>query len=100
MEELPKSILIIGGGIFACEIRLHPQRVGGRGHTALLRRADPCAASTARRAASSRGDGARGVDLHLGTNIVEMRAASEVTEFEPEKARLRDPRRHRRAAAG
>jgi len=85
MEELPKSILIIGGGYIACEFACILNGLGVevtqhyRG-AQILRGFDGEARGLVAEAME-----ARGVDLHLGTNIVEMRAASEVTEFDQRK---------------
>ena len=77
MEELPKSVLIIGGGYIACEFACILNGLGVevtqyyRG-AQILRGFDDEA-----RGLVSEMMRENGVDLHLGTNIVEMKPASE-----------------------
>ena len=76
LEELPKSILIIGGGYIASEFAGILNGLGVevtqfyRG-AQILRGFDDEA-----RGLVAEGMRAKGVDLHLGTNIVDMRAAT------------------------
>jgi glutathione reductase (NADPH) len=76
LEEMPKSILIIGGGYIASEFAGILNGLGVdvtqfyRG-AQILRGFDDEA-----RGLVAEGMRAKGVDLHLGTNIVEMRAAT------------------------
>jgi glutathione reductase (NADPH) len=76
LDEMPKSILIIGGGYIASEFAGILNGLGVevtqfyRG-AQILRGFDDEA-----RGLVAEGMRAKGVDLHLGTNIVEMRAAS------------------------
>ena len=76
MEELPKSVLIIGGGYIACEFACILHGLGVevtqyyRG-AQILRGFDDEARGLLAEAMT-----ARGIDLHLGTNIVEMAPAS------------------------
>src|SRR6056297_2466083 len=85
MEELPKSVLIVGGGYIACEFACILNGLGVevtqhyRG-AQILRGFDGEARGLIAEAME-----ARGIDLHLGTNIVEMRRASELTEFDQRK---------------
>ncbi|MBM1219573.1 FAD-dependent oxidoreductase [Ponticoccus sp. SC2-23] len=78
MKELPKSILIVGGGYIACEFACILHGLGVevtqfyRG-AQILRGFDGEARGLIADAMEE-----RGIDLHLGTNIVEMRPASEV----------------------
>ena len=82
LEELPKSVLIVGGGYIACEFACILNGLGVevtqhyRG-AQILRGFDDEARGLVAEAMR-----AGGVDLHLGTNIVEMRAAAEVTEMD------------------
>ncbi len=75
MDELPKSILIVGGGYIACEFAGVLNGLGVevtqfyRG-AQILRGFDEEA-----RGLIAEGMQERGVDLHLGTNIVEMKEA-------------------------
>ncbi|MEO0904764.1 MAG: FAD-dependent oxidoreductase [Pseudomonadota bacterium] len=77
LKEMPKSILIIGGGYIASEFAGILNGLGVkvtqfyRG-AQILRGFDDEA-----RGLVAEGMRAKGVDLHLGTNIVEMRAATE-----------------------
>jgi glutathione reductase (NADPH) len=77
LEEMPKSILIIGGGYIASEFAGILNGLGVavtqfyRG-AQILRGFDDEA-----RGLVAEGMRAKGVDLHLGTNIVEMREATE-----------------------
>lgn len=77
LEELPKSILIIGGGYIACEFACILNGLGVevtqyyRG-AQILRGFDDEARGLV---AESMGD--NGIDLHLGTNIVEMGLADD-----------------------
>lgn len=77
LEEMPKSILIIGGGYIASEFAGILNGLGVkvtqfyRG-AQILRGFDDEA-----RGLVAEGMRAKGIDLHLGTNIVEMRAATE-----------------------
>jgi len=77
LEELPKSILIVGGGYIASEFAGILNGLGVkvtqfyRG-AQILRGFDDEA-----RGLVAEGMRAKGVDLHLGTNVVEMRAATE-----------------------
>jgi len=77
LDEMPKSILIIGGGYIASEFAGILNGLGVevtqfyRG-AQILRGFDDEA-----RGLVAEGMRAKGVDLHLGTNIVEMRAATE-----------------------
>ena len=77
LEELPKSILIVGGGYIASEFAGILNGLGVkvtqfyRG-AQILRGFDDEA-----RGLVAEGMRAKGIDLHLGTNIVEMRAATE-----------------------
>ncbi|MDJ1008407.1 MAG: FAD-dependent oxidoreductase [Paracoccaceae bacterium] len=85
MDELPKSILIVGGGYIACEFACILNGLGVevtqhyRG-AQILRGFDDEARGLVAEAMR-----AGGVDLHLGTNIVEMRAAEEVTDLDHAK---------------
>jgi len=78
MTELPKSILIVGGGYIACEFACILHGLGVevtqfyRG-AQILRGFDGEARGLIADAMEE-----RGIDLHLGTNIVDMRPASEV----------------------
>ena len=75
MEKLPKSVLIIGGGYIACEFACILNGLGVevcqyyRG-AQILRGFDDEARGLVAEMMRE-----QGVDLHLGTNIVEMRAA-------------------------
>ncbi|MFN3207630.1 MAG: FAD-dependent oxidoreductase [Roseovarius sp.] len=77
MEKLPKSILIIGGGYIACEFACVLAGFGVdvtlyyRG-AQILRGFDEEA-----RGIIAEGMSEKGIDLHFGTNIVEMAPASE-----------------------
>lgn len=77
LDEMPKSILIIGGGYIASEFAGILNGLGVevtqfyRG-AQILRGFDDEA-----RGLVAEGMRAKGVDLHLGTNIVEMRAATD-----------------------
>ncbi len=77
LDEMPKSILIVGGGYIASEFAGILNGLGVevtqfyRG-AQILRGFDDEA-----RGLVAEGMRAKGVDLHLGTNIVEMRAATE-----------------------
>ena len=77
MEELPKSILIVGGGYIACEFACVLAGLGVdvtlyyRG-AQILRGFDEEA-----RGIIAEGMSEKGIDLHFGTNIVEMAPASE-----------------------
>ena len=77
LKELPKSILIVGGGYIASEFAGILNGLGVkvtqfyRG-AQILRGCDDEA-----RGLGAEGMRAKGVDLHLGTNIVEMRAATQ-----------------------
>jgi glutathione reductase (NADPH) len=77
LDEMPKSILIIGGGYIASEFAGILNGLGVevtqfyRG-AQILRGFDDEA-----RGLVAEGMRAKGVDLHLGTNIVEMRAATQ-----------------------
>ncbi|MDX8351238.1 FAD-dependent oxidoreductase [Cognatiyoonia sp. IB215182] len=77
LKEMPKSILIIGGGYIASEFAGILNGLGVkvtqfyRG-AQILRGFDDEA-----RGLVAEGMRAKGIDLHLGTNIVEMRAATE-----------------------
>ena len=76
MEELPRSVLIVGGGYIACEFACILHGLGVevtqyyRG-AQILRGFDDEARGLLAEAMT-----ARGIDLHLGTNIVEMAPAS------------------------
>ena len=78
MTELPDSILIVGGGYIACEFACILHGLGVevtqfyRG-AQILRGFDGEARGLIADAMEE-----RGIDLHLGTNIVDMRPASEV----------------------
>ncbi|MEL6683061.1 MAG: FAD-dependent oxidoreductase, partial [Pseudomonadota bacterium] len=77
LPELPKSILIIGGGYIASEFAgilngLGVQVTQFYRGAQILRGFDDEA-----RGLVAEGMRAKGIDLHLGTNIVEMRAATE-----------------------
>ena len=80
LEELPKSILIIGGGYIACEFACILNGLGVevtqyyRG-AQILRGFDDEARGLVAEAMRE-----KGIDLHLGTNIVEMSRASEHVE--------------------
>lgn len=77
LESLPKSVLIIGGGYIACEFACILNGLGVevtqyyRG-AQILRGFDDEARGLVAEAMRD-----KGVNLHLGTNIVEMRAASD-----------------------
>ena len=77
LDEMPKSILIVGGGYIASEFAGILNGLGVevtqfyRG-AQILRGFDDEA-----RGLVAEGMRAKGIDLHLGTNIVEMRAATE-----------------------
>ncbi|SLN76066.1 FAD-dependent oxidoreductase [Roseisalinus antarcticus] len=77
LEELPKSILIVGGGYIACEFACILNGLGVevtqyyRG-AQILRGFDDEARGLIAEAMHE-----RGIDLHLGTNIVEMARATE-----------------------
>ncbi|WP_108814619.1 FAD-dependent oxidoreductase [Loktanella sp. Alg231-35] len=77
LDEMPKNILIVGGGYIASEFACILNGLGVkvtqfyRG-AQILRGFDDEA-----RGLVAEGMRAKGVDLHLGTNIVEMRAATE-----------------------
>ncbi len=77
METLPKSVLIIGGGYIACEFACILNGLGVevcqyyRGAQVLRGFDDEARGLVAEMMRE------QGVDLHLGTNIVEMRPASE-----------------------
>lgn len=76
LDEMPKSILIIGGGYIASEFAgilngLGVQVTQFYRGAQILRGFDDEA-----RGLVAEGMRAKGVDLHLGTNIVEMRAAT------------------------
>ncbi|MEL7106124.1 MAG: FAD-dependent oxidoreductase [Pseudomonadota bacterium] len=85
MEDLPKSILIIGGGYIACEFACILNGLGVevtqhyRG-AQVLRGFDEEARGLVSDAMIT-----QGIDLHLGTNIVEMRAADTVTDMDHAK---------------
>ncbi|MEO1239860.1 MAG: FAD-dependent oxidoreductase [Pseudomonadota bacterium] len=85
MEDLPKSILIIGGGYIACEFACILNGLGVevtqhyRG-AQVLRGFDDEARGLVADAMIT-----QGIDLHLGTNIVEMRAADSVTDVDRAK---------------
>ncbi len=74
---MPKSILIVGGGYIACEFACILNGLGVkvtqfyRG-AQILRGFDDEA-----RGLVAEGMREKGIDLHLGTNIVEMRAATD-----------------------
>jgi glutathione reductase (NADPH) len=77
LDEMPKSILIVGGGYIASEFAgilngLGVQVTQFYRGAQILRGFDDEA-----RGLVAEGMRAKGVDLHLGTNIVEMRAATE-----------------------
>lgn len=80
MDELPKSVLIIGGGYIACEFAciLHGLGVDVtmyyRG-AQILRGFDDEARGLLAESMEQ-----RGIDIHVGTNIVEMAPASERSE--------------------
>lgn len=82
MEELPKSILIIGGGYIACEFACILNGLGVdvtqhyRGAQVLRGFDDEARGLVADAMIAS------GVKLHLGTNIVEMRASEDVTDMD------------------
>jgi glutathione reductase (NADPH) len=82
MEALPKSILIVGGGYIACEFACILNGLGVkvtqyyRG-AQILRGFDGEARGLV--AESMR---ERGIDLHLGTNIVQMRPATDAAAME------------------
>ncbi len=77
MEKLPKSVLIVGGGYIACEFACILNGLGVevcqyyRG-AQVLRGFDEEARGLVAEMMRE-----QGIDLHLGTNIVEMRPASE-----------------------
>jgi len=85
MDELPKSMLIVGGGYIACEFACILAGLGVevtqhyRG-AQVLRGFDDEARGLVAEAMQE-----NGVDLHLGTNILEMRAADEVTAMDHAK---------------
>ena len=77
LDEMPKSILIVGGGYIASEFAgilngLGVQVTQFYRGAQILRGFDDEA-----RGLVAEGMRAKGIDLHLGTNIVEMRAATE-----------------------
>ncbi|RVT87070.1 NADPH-glutathione reductase [Rhodobacteraceae bacterium CCMM004] len=80
LDALPKSVLIVGGGYIACEFACILSGLGVevtqhyRG-AQILRGFDDEA-----RGLISEMMQARGIDLHLGTNIVDLRPASEAPE--------------------
>jgi glutathione reductase (NADPH) len=77
LEELPKSLLIVGGGYIACEFACIMNGLGVevtqyyRG-AQILRGFDDEA-----RGLIAEAMGEQGIDLHVGTNIVEMAAATQ-----------------------
>ena len=72
LERLPGSILIVRRRLYRLRIRLHPERAGGRGDAILPRCADPARFDGEARGLIADQMQEGGVDLHLGTNIVEM----------------------------
>ncbi|NND18043.1 MAG: FAD-dependent oxidoreductase [Silicimonas sp.] len=80
LEDLPKSILIVGGGYIACEFACILNGLGVevtqyyRG-AQILRGFDDEARGLIAEMMRE-----RGIDLHMGTNIVEMKPESERTE--------------------
>ncbi len=92
LDEMPKSILIVGGGYIASEFAGVLNGLGVnvtqfyRG-AQILRGFDDEA-----RGLVAEGMREKGVNLHLGTNIVEMRAASEVDLAAPQGVPMEDGR--------
>ena len=84
LEKLPKSVLIIGGGFIACEMACILNGLGVkvtqfyRG-AQILRGFDDEARGLVAEAMKE-----QGIDLHLGTNIVEMAEAAAVKGHEAE----------------
>jgi glutathione reductase (NADPH) len=98
MDEMPKSILIVGGGYIACEFACILNGLGVevtqyyRG-AQILRGFDEEARGLIAEAMH-----ARGIDLHLGTNIVEMDLAanrSDAVSGRPAGEPVRQSGRHR-----
>ena len=91
MEEMPKSVLIIGGGYIACEFACILNGLGVkvtqfyRG-AQILRGFDDEA-----RGLIAEQMKAQGIDLHLGTNIVEMAPASHREERADTEAVMEEP---------
>ncbi|SLN50648.1 Glutathione amide reductase [Roseivivax jejudonensis] len=88
LERLPKSILIVGGGYIACEFACILKGLGVdvtlyyRG-AQILRGFDDEA-----RGLIAEEMGQRGIEIHTGTNIVEMRCAEEGEIEDPDEARM------------
>ncbi len=82
LDDLPNSVLIIGGGYIACEFACILNGLGVdvtqhyRGAQVLRGFDDEARGLVADAMITS------GVDLHLGTNIVEMRAAEDVSDMD------------------